>query len=216
MNRSFGELSRASLRTPRHNLSEGRHMDVIRYNRMLDDNISAVQKDGKQCHHRQPNCRDRQFAAPIAWACLLLLCHFAPLAVAGYNISILDGDTVRNEDTQEKIRLYGIDAPELSQPHGRESGFALADAIKGRPIWQYDLGTGKYGRTIVLMEYKDKSHGTTVQAAMIRGGWAWVYPQYCKRPECESWKRLERIAREQGRGLWADDDPVPPWEWRRQ
>jgi len=48
-------------------------------------------------------------------------------------------------------------------------------------------------------------------------GLAWVYPRYCdEEPMCSWWDRLQEKARDNKVGLWADKDPVLPWEWRRK
>lgn len=143
----------------------------------------------------------------------LLLALLIPIAAAeNMRVSILDGDTI--DTNGQRYRLYGIDAPEIKQPHGVDAAHALRAAMDDRDINVQSHGKGKYGRVIALLQYRDR--GTTVQARLVSEGWAWVYPQYCDIPACDSWERLERIAREQGRGLWANDDPMPPWEWRRQ
>jgi endonuclease YncB( thermonuclease family) len=61
---------------------------------------------------------------------------------------------------------------------------------------------------------------------MISEGLAWVAepeledthrkPTDVKKvvPETEAWLKAERESREAKRGLWADKDPVRPWEWR--
>lgn len=128
-------------------------------------------------------------------------------------VYIVDGDTIHTETA--KIRLYGIDAPEMDQPHGKEAAEALADLMEGGDFLEVLSNKDRYRRDVSIIAFRDPREGTTIQAAMINQGHAWVYPQYCTRPECGSWKRLERIAREERRGLWANPVPVPPWEWRR-
>jgi endonuclease YncB( thermonuclease family) len=47
----------------------------------------------------------------------------------------------------------------------------------------------------------------------VRRGMAWVYRKYARDP---LYFRVEEEARAARRGLWADPNRVPPWEWRRQ
>ena len=47
---------------------------------------------------------------------------------------------------------------------------------------------------------------------LLSGGW-W-YQRYA--PGDHELERLEKSARENKRGLWADPDPIPPWEFRRK
>jgi len=52
----------------------------------------------------------------------------------------------------------------------------------------------------------------------IRAGFAWWYRAYAKEQSAEDaalYEQAENEARWQKRGLWVDDKPVPPWEWRR-
>jgi endonuclease YncB( thermonuclease family) len=44
--------------------------------------------------------------------------------------------------------------------------------------------------------------GTVVNQEIIRAGYAWVYPAYCKKPLCLEWKRLESEAATGRLGLW--------------
>lgn len=50
---------------------------------------------------------------------------------------------------------------------------------------------------------------------MVINVWAWVYPRYCKIPECQAWKQDEERARQSSLGLWRDVEPVELWEWRK-
>ena len=49
---------------------------------------------------------------------------------------------------------------------------------------------------------------------MVCSGSAWWYSRYAK----NDWAMAscQGEAKEAGLGLWADDDPMPPWEWRSQ
>jgi endonuclease YncB( thermonuclease family) len=51
-----------------------------------------------------------------------------------------------------------------------------------------------------------------INMEMVRDGFAWRYVQYDKPGEFIAAETEARAAR---RGLWADKDPVPPWEWRK-
>ncbi|HEV3302485.1 MAG TPA: thermonuclease family protein [Planctomycetaceae bacterium] len=52
-----------------------------------------------------------------------------------------------------------------------------------------------------------------INMEMVADGFAWRYSQYDKPGEFVA---AEADAREHRRGLWADKDPVPPREWRRE
>ena len=51
-----------------------------------------------------------------------------------------------------------------------------------------------------------------VNQELVAQGYAWVYRKYSKDAEL---LRLEAEAQQKGLGLWAEPNPIPPWEWRR-
>ena len=135
-----------------------------------------------------------KFASIIVLAALLLPC--ACWAWSGQVVDVHDGDSlrVRRADTGEivRVRIYGVDCPELAQPYG-------ADAR--------ELTAG-----IVLLEKL-----TVLQDALVTAGLAWVDGRYCKADVCDTWRTHQNDARTAlpPRGLWNESDPVPPWKWRR-
>ena len=68
------------------------------------------------------------------------------------------------------------------------------------------MAVDRYGR-IVGRVYVD---GLDVNRELVAQGFAWVYRKYSKDAEL---LELEAEARENGLGLWADPNPIPPWEW---
>ncbi len=129
-------------------------------------------------------------------------------------VGVTDGDTITVEpiDGGElvKIRLHGIDAPERNQPYGVvATGFVFAVALY-QTVDVRGQGKDRYGRSVALVIMHN---GESLQSAMLRAGLAWVWPRYCRK--CDEWKNLQEAAKRAGRGLWAEENPVPPWEWRR-
>lgn len=51
-----------------------------------------------------------------------------------------------------------------------------------------------------------------VNLAMVRNGNAWHYSHFDRTPEYAAAEAEARAAR---RGLWAQDNPVNPYQWRR-
>ncbi len=45
-------------------------------------------------------------------------------------------------------------------------------------------------------------------------GLAWHDPRYA--PKAKEYAEAEAEARKEKRGLWSDDKPVAPWDWRKQ
>lgn len=127
----------------------------------------------------------------------------------GKVVGVSDGDTITvlKDREQVKVRLVEIDAPEKGQAFGNRSKQALSALVHGKQVEIRVHGTDRYGRTLGRVHQS----GLDVNAEMVRRGMAWVYVKYARD---KGLYQLEAEAREQRRGLWADKEPVPPWEWR--
>ena len=134
--------------------------------------------------------------------------------VTGRCVGVHDGDSLTiilntPEGTrQAKIRLDGIDAPELGQPFARVSRAGLAEMVFERECAVESRGADKYGRTIgrVSVDAAD------VNAAMLDSGLAWHYKRYDSRPDMAAREEASKAAKI---GLWESADAIPPWEWRK-
>lgn len=102
------------------------------------------------------------------------------LFAAGMCVAI-DGDTLRCGDT--RIRLHGIDAPEL--PGGEASKRYLASIIDGAGVRCVPRGRDRYGRTVAVCYvasllggwFQDKG-GYSLNCMMVRGGHTRDWPKY--------------------------------------
>lgn len=126
-------------------------------------------------------------------------------------IGIADGDTLtaRCGDENVKVRIAEIDAPEKGQAFGTRSRQHLADLCFQRQAIVRPQTVDRYGRTVARVECS----GTDVSASQVRSGMAWVFDRYVTD---RALYPLQDEAREASRGLWADINPVAPWEWRKQ
>lgn len=130
-------------------------------------------------------------------------------------VGIADGDTltVRCEAQAEQpaqtinVRLAEIDAPEKRQPLGERSKQALAAICFQKPAIVKPQTRDRYGRTVARIN----CDGIDANAEMVRSGMAWAFTKYLTDPQI---KAIEVEARAERRGLWADREPVAPWEWR--
>lgn len=160
---------------------------------------------------------------PLALALILIA---LPAGGAEYNarvVKIDDGDTVtvrKDDNTQEKVRLASIDAPESDQPYGTEAKDTLANLVFNQPVRVEVVDADHDGQMLGTVWVDNLKRVGTVwvvhlnaNAEMVRQGYAWVYRKYS---QDHALLRLEAEARDARRGLWADPEPVPPWEWRRQ
>ncbi|MEO0759706.1 MAG: thermonuclease family protein [Cyanobacteria bacterium J06648_16] len=137
--------------------------------------------------------------------------------------SIHDGDTLRvGRDGQElKIRLCGIDAPELAQPLGEQSRDYLRSLLAQNPYSKViivPVEEDAYGRTVAelfLWPDDDPDQEIGVNSAMLMAGMAYVYPQYVDGcPNGDVFKRAETIGQEAKAGVWSGKYQRP-WEYRR-
>ncbi|MEI6239393.1 MAG: thermonuclease family protein [Planctomycetia bacterium] len=125
-------------------------------------------------------------------------------------VGVSDGDTLTALDennTKHKVRLHGIDAPEIGQPFGTKSREALGRLTVRKTATLHLKGRDRYGRDLARVEVD----GHDVNLALVKDGLAWHYVRYDQSPELAA---AEREAREAKRGVWADTESVPPWEWR--
>lgn len=125
-------------------------------------------------------------------------------------VGISDGDTivVMYQNKEIKLRLHGIDCPEMHQDFGRAAKKFTSDQAFGKVADIEALGKDRYGRTVALVTIG----GTPLNESLLINGLAWVYTKYYKEGD---WYSLEEQARKNKVGLWADPKPVPPWEFRK-
>lgn len=130
--------------------------------------------------------------------------------IQGKVIRVLDGDTIEvlQDKKPVRIRLANIDAPEKKQAFGSWSTSQLKTLVAGKQVTISYSHKDRYGR---IIGHVFTTNGTDASRFMVQSGAAWVYERY---NVDESLPALQREAQEQKRGLWADANPVPPWEWR--
>jgi len=133
-------------------------------------------------------------------------------ALKGQAVNITDGDTFTlrySSLEEERVRLHGIDAPERNQPHGPAAGAELARLIEGREVRVELVDRDNYGRLVARVWIGDLD----INLALVEAGHAWWYEYYAQ--DRRDLELAEEAARRAQLGLWAQRNPVPPWEWRR-
>jgi micrococcal nuclease len=143
----------------------------------------------------------------------LLIALFFPLTANAHQvIGIADGDTIAvrcGSSEVMRVRLSSIDAPEKGQPFGQRSRQSLSDLCFGKDAQLQIRDKDRYGRTVARVI----CDGVDANRAQVERGMAWNYTRYSRDPELVT---VQEQAKAAGRGLWADREPVPPWEWRRE
>jgi len=135
----------------------------------------------------------------------------APAAepTAGKAIAVEQGDTftMMAGDEKLRVRIQGIDAPEPGQPFFREAKDRLSELILDKDI-----------RVQIVRKRLDHIDGLVsvgtdkVGDMMLEEGLAW---RYFHNAGTSQFSKIERTARLKKKGLWGGENPIPPWEWRR-
>ena len=154
----------------------------------------------------------RHFFNVLSFAVALLPATLSAAQIQGKVIRVLDGDTIEvlQEQQPVRVRLLNIDAPEKKQPFGRWSTNQLKAILAGQSVTVSYTQTDRYGR---ILGRVITANGTEANRQQVLKGAAWVYDRY---NTDNSLPALQREAQTQKRGLWADSNPVPPWEWRHK
>ena len=143
------------------------------------------------------------------------------------------------------FRMAFIDAPEIGQPFGRESRDFLNALIAGRSLNLAPVLKGSTAPTFVdpyrrmlcvpfltqpmevgRIDYywngcsasgsvkRARAVTRNVELEMVVNGWAWVVERYAFDDE-DVYFAAQDDARRNRRGLWSNDDPEPPWDFKR-
>ena len=124
---------------------------------------------------------------------------------------ITDGDSlwVRPAEGGQpvKLRIDGIDAPEICQAGGQAARKALAARLAGRTVWVQTRRQDDYGRALATVLLDDED----MAAWMVSQGHAWAYRQ-----GSGAYRALQLQAQSAGRGLFADRNAIQPRIFRQQ
>jgi len=123
-------------------------------------------------------------------------------------VRVVDGDTVYVmhrpvKAVHTKLRLLNIDTPERKEKYYKEATDAMRALLHGRKLrLEYEKDgiptTGNYGRLLVFL-FADNIN---VNVEMVRLGWSKYYVKYGKGRLEDQFRRAEKEARENKRGLW--------------
>ncbi|HEX4855196.1 MAG TPA: thermonuclease family protein [Limnobacter sp.] len=142
---------------------------------------------------------------------------------------VADGDTltVRNTDgAVHKIRMHGIDAPEMKQASGEASRDWLAEQVLDRQVKILVNDTDRYKRQVAKVvipvdscQERQCEGETDINLQAVQAGHAWWYREYARTQSPEDRQRYEHAeneARQARKGLWSRPSPKAPWEWRAE
>jgi len=124
---------------------------------------------------------------------------------------VSDGDTVWVQPVSggpyRKLRLVGIDAPEICQSGGEAARAALADRVLQQRVRVEERGSDSYGRGLARIE----RDGEDLNAWLVRSGLAWA-----SGGGRHGYTELQTQARRERRGVFAERRPEPPRDFRRR
>ncbi|EMO7880870.1 thermonuclease family protein [Campylobacter upsaliensis] len=131
---------------------------------------------------------------------------------------VIDGDTIEflaktsktnpyNHIIKLKIRLYGIDAPELKQAYGKEAKEYLSALVLKQEVSLIIENKDKYERIVGTLFLK----GQDINKEMVKNGYAHAYESFSKKYLAE-----QADAKMFKLGLWQDEKAVKPSEFRRK
>ncbi|HEY0654008.1 MAG TPA: thermonuclease family protein [Chryseosolibacter sp.] len=127
-------------------------------------------------------------------------------------ITVVDGNTVEVRTAENEVLtliLADIDCPELTQEYGDEAKKFLEKLALKKEVTIQIHGKDRKGNNVGVLLIKGK---TDARIELLEKGLAWTSERNPK-PELES---VRTSAEKDGKGLWKDSNPTPPWTYRRQ
>lgn len=127
----------------------------------------------------------------------------------GEVLEFLEGDTlmVRLPEETVRVRLNAVDTPSSEDPGGNEALSFVRNLVGDEPVRVLEFfREGDSGLRGEVYNHENVS----LNEALMKAGWAWYY-----KPHSENnpyYEELNLTAQSEKKGLWADEEPSPPWE----
>lgn len=134
-------------------------------------------------------------------------------SLTGQVVMVHDGDTftLKSGRSLYKVRLAEVDAPEMGQVFGQQARTFTEEMVLGRRVRVNVAMIDRYGRRVGEVIVED---GRVLNEELVHAGWAWYYR--VNPLKNERLQRLEQYAFARKLGLWVEQEPLPPWEFRRE
>lgn len=137
--------------------------------------------------------------------------------VKGICTWVCDGDKVYvqiSPFTRIKVRIAGEDAPEHGQKFCSESKRFLIQLLYRKKVIVQIVDRDRYGRYVGIVRCENNDAALEI----LKAGLAWCYYAYLKnlpRQYANAYKEAANEARRDRRGMWRTNNPIPPWDWRK-
>ncbi|HPM30802.1 MAG TPA: thermonuclease family protein [Chryseolinea sp.] len=143
---------------------------------------------------------------------LLMGSVWANDGVSGKVVSVIDGNTIEvigDDNETIKISLLGIDCPELGQDYGDKAKKFMEKLTLEKNVTVKLQGKDRWGNYLAIVTVNDK---IDPRVELLKEGLAWTAEKN-PLPELEEHKEK---AKEKNKGLWKQENPTPPWIYRRE
>jgi micrococcal nuclease len=203
------EIHATHIRDPQNIFKYGGNRDRYKKRKLRAKSFSLI----------MATIRARSGRSLLRITCTLFLVYFAIVLLAHARQflkvkQVVDGDTIVTE-TGERIRLIGVDTPENgyaskkpTERFGKEAAEFTRRMVEGKRVrLEYDQANAVRGYTDTtpqkrILAYVFLEDGTLLNAEIIRQGYGYALSKY-PFARMEEFRRLEREARENRRGVWA-------------
>ena len=151
----------------------------------------------------------------ILYALLGTLISFAALGneeVTGRVVSVIDGNTIEvatPDNETYKIIFHGIDCPEIDQEFGEKAKRVLEKLILEKNVSVQFQGKDRWGNRLAIVLIDGE---IDPRVELLEQGLAWT----SERNPIVELEAVREKAKEKGKGLWKEENPTPPWIFRRQ
>ena len=150
----------------------------------------------------------------FSFTAIALLCSVLSFAddLQGKVVAVIDGNTLQiayQNNQTHVVQLIGIDSPELSQAYGEESKKYLEKIALGKKVTVNIEGKDRRGNPLAVVMVNGKRD---LRVDLLEEGLAWTSEKN-PLPELE---KCRTRAENKAMGLWKQDNPTPPWTYRRK
>jgi len=132
--------------------------------------------------------------------------------VEGKVIAVIDGNTLQvagNDNQTHNVLLMGIDSPELDQEFGLDAKKCLEKMTLGKHVSVTFKGWDRFGNVLAEILVNGKKDP---RIQLLKEGLAWTAEKN-PLPHLESYRSSAQL---KGKGLWKQDNPTPPWIYKRE